>query len=64
MVSKSQMKATSKFNQKTYDTIYVRVRKDSLTNKDAIAMAAEAAGESLNEYIINAVAERIKRETP
>ena len=59
MVRKSQIKAQSKWEQKVYDKVLLRLRKDQEPTRDTIAAAAAASGESLNEYIINAVKKRL-----
>jgi uncharacterized protein (DUF1778 family) len=59
MVRKSQIKAQSKWEQKVYDKVLLRLRKDQEPTRDTIAAAAAASGESLNEYIINAVKNRL-----
>jgi uncharacterized protein (DUF1778 family) len=57
--SAAQMRANNRFEAKTYDRINVRIRKDGdLTRKD-IQRAADAKGESLNQYILNAVKMRM-----
>ena len=60
--SKAHMAATNRFNQKAYDNIQLRVRKDSLLNGAAIRTHAEARGESLNSFLLRAVAETIERD--
>lgn len=63
-ITPAQAKATSKYQAKTYDKILLRIRKDAdgLT-RDKIQQAADAAGESVNEYILKAVSNRISEET-
>lgn len=58
-VSPAQIRATTKFEHNTYDKTTVRTRKDgNLTRKD-IQRAADAKGESLNQYILKAVEMRM-----
>lgn len=58
---KSSTKAKNIFNNKNYDRLYPFVPKGQ---KEKIAAAAAAAEppESLNDYIIKAVYERMKKE--
>lgn len=48
-----------RYNKKAYDTIVFRVYKGS---KDIIKEAADAAGLSLNAYIVDAINEKMDRE--
>lgn len=57
--SRAHIEATTRYEHKTYDKITVRLRKDGELTRDQIAAAAAASGESLNEYIINAVKKRL-----
>lgn len=54
-VSKAQQKAVQKYVSSNYDDIKVRVPKGE---REKIKAAAEVAGMSVNEYIIDAI--RIK----
>ncbi len=55
----SATKAKNKFNAKAYDRLYPFVKAG---NKEKIESAANAAGQSLNDYIIKAVYDRMERE--
>ena len=55
----TSIKAVAKYNAKTYDDIKVRVRKG---HREKIRTAADAKGESLNNYIVQAVDARMERE--
>lgn len=63
--STAQAKAKNKFNKKAYEAIVVRLRKDrpdeSGLSRDSITAAAEAAGMSLNGYILAAIKEKIEK---
>jgi len=60
MVSKSQIKATSRYNRKTYDNIAIRVKKGEREElKDAIL---NMGYESINQFIVTAIKEKIARE--
>lgn len=61
-VTKAQQAATKKFEDKNYDKILLRLRKDTLS-KETVQAAAKNAGESLNAYITGAISNRIKQET-
>lgn len=51
-----------KFNDKTYQRIVFDVRIDSDVNKEAIQQAAEKAGKSLTEYMLEAMRRRMEKE--
>ena len=61
MKTEAQKRADVKYKHKTYDQINFRVRKDSEINADSIRRHAEEKGESLNEYILKAIQQRIDR---
>lgn len=52
-------KAKNTFNGKNYERLYPFVK---MGEKVKIARAASAAGQSLNDYIVTAVYQRMKRE--
>lgn len=58
-MSKSQTKASNKYNAKAYDRIAVQVYKGS---REIIQAAASRAGESTNAYILGAIDSRMKSE--
>ena len=57
--SAAAIRANTKFENKAYDKITVRLRKDRLDDsglsRDAIQAAADAEGLSINGYILKAV---------
>lgn len=57
--SKAHIKATIRYESKAYDKILLRLRKDGELTRDMVALAAQARGESVNEFIINAIRERM-----
>ena len=57
-VSEAQKKASVKYLEKL-DEVRIRMPKG---RKDDIKAAAVAAGESMNQYIINAVEQRMERD--
>lgn len=59
-VSKAQQKAVNKYVKNNYDRINVTFPKGQ---KEIIARAAEAAGESVNGYIKKAVDRRMEQDS-
>ena len=62
MGGKASAASKNKWNEKTYDRVSLILRKDAPQNKAAVQAAADAAGESLNAYIVGAVAQRMGRD--
>ena len=62
MSGKTSTASKRKFNDKTYQRIVLDVRIDSDVNKEAIQQAAEKAGQSLTEYMLEAVRRRMEQE--
>lgn len=60
MVTKAQAKATRKYDDKNYDKILLRIRKDSEINKEILSGIAEQRNTSINNLIIEAIKEYIK----
>lgn len=58
--TQAQNKATQKYIKNNYETLYIRTRKDGEINKAVITESANKVNESVNEYVINAIKERIK----
>ena len=63
-MSKVSNEVRQRYESKVYDKVLLRMRKDSETSKDAVQGAAEAAGQSLQGYILQAVRDRMEREKP
>lgn len=61
MVSKAHIKATTKYESKAYDKVLLRIRKDGELTRDDITAAATAAGQSLNEFILESIRQRMTR---
>lgn len=59
--TKAHIRATTKFENKTYDKFCLRIRKDGELTRADIMKAAEASGESLNQFIMTAIKERMER---
>lgn len=57
MNSKAKLRAVAKYNEKTYDRITLRLRKE-----DAEAMREHIGGGSVNGFITEAIMEKIERE--
>ena len=64
MGGKTSAASKNKYIAKAYDRVNLILRKDSPQNKAAVQAAADAAGESLNAYIVGAVAQRMDASTP
>lgn len=58
-MSKAQTRASNKYHEKAYDRLYPFVPKG---RKAEIQAAADAAGETLNEFIVKAIDKRMERE--
>lgn len=59
-VSKAHIRATTKFEHNTYDKVTLRLRRDADLTRDKLQEAADAAGESLNSYVMEAVRRRME----
>lgn len=62
MGGKTNTESKRKYNDKTYQRIVIDVRIDSSVNKEVIQQAAQIAGQSLTEYILESVRRRIEQE--
>lgn len=60
--TQAHKKATQRFETKAYDKILLRIRKDGDRTREDIQKAAESAGESLNQYILNAIDMRMNNK--
>jgi hypothetical protein len=61
MQSRAHIQANTRYENKAIDKITFRLRKDGgsgITRED-VQRAAAAAGESVNEFVLNAVKDRI-----
>lgn len=65
--SRAHIRATTKFENKAYEKITVRIRKDkpdtSGLTREIIAEAAESSGYSVNGFILEAIKEKIYQGT-
>ena len=62
MGGKTSAASHNKYIAKAYDRVNLILRKDGPQNKTAVQSAADSAGESLNAYIVGAVAQRMERD--
>lgn len=53
-------KATQKYIKNNYDDLRIRIRKDDEINKTVITESANKVNESVNEYVVKAVKQRIE----
>ena len=58
----ARTRANNKWNAKAYDRVNLIFKKDATPTKSEVQAAAEAAGESLNGYIVEAVKQRMERD--
>lgn len=58
--TEAQKRANLKFESNAYDKVLVRIRKDGQLTREDIQKAADAKGESLNQFILNAIDMRIQ----
>ena len=56
----AQNKATQKYIKNNYDDLRIRIRKDDKINKAVITENAKQVNESVNEFVIKAVKQRIE----
>ena len=60
MGGKTSSESKSKYNVKSYDRLYPFVPKG---HKNEIEICAKSVGESLNEFIVKAIDQRMERES-
>lgn len=58
--TQAQNKATQKYIKNNYDDLRIRIRKDDKINKAVITENARQVNESVNEFVIKAVKQRIE----
>lgn len=59
---KAGQKAVNKYIAKNYDRFNLVFKKDVSPTKEEVQAAADAAGESLNRYIVGAVKQRMETD--
>ena len=57
----AKVRAQTKWEAKAYDKVLLRIRKDGDLTREDIQQAAANAGESLNEFILESIRQRIQR---
>jgi len=55
-MGKTSVEVKERYNAKAYDRLYIRVKKGE---KERIQAASDAAGESLNNFIVKAIEEYV-----
>lgn len=60
--SKAHIRATIKYETKSYDKLCIRIRKDADITREDIQSAADQAGESMNVYVMEAVRRRMESD--
>lgn len=55
----AQTRASNKWNAKAYDRVNLILKKEVSPTKEEVQTAADAAGESLNAFIVNAIKQRM-----
>ena len=60
--SRAQIEANIRYNKKTYDRIELKLRKEADINGDVLRAHAAETGESINSFLLRAVAETIERD--
>ena len=58
----AHMEATNRYNQKAYDNVQLRLRKDAEINGSTVRAHAELMGESVNAFMLRAVIETMERD--
>ena len=58
--SEAQRKANLKYRKKAYETFLLRFRTDTSPTRAEVEQAAQERGESVHEFIINSITDRIK----
>lgn len=56
-------KINQAYIKKSYDDLRIRLRKDAELNKNIVEEEAKKHGESVNAYVLKAIAERIARDS-
>lgn len=55
----AKVRAQTKWESKAYDKVLLRIRKDGELTREDIQQAAANAGESLNEFILESIRQRM-----
>ena len=62
VMNKTSSAVKTRYNNRNYDVIMLRTKSKELS-KDGIKAAADRSGASLNGYIVQAIKERMERES-
>ena len=62
--TKAGQKAVNRYIAKSYDRVNLVLKKDSSPTKDEVQAAADAAGISLNAYIVAAISQQLNKDKP
>ena len=62
--TQAHIDANARYDKKAYARVLLRIRNDSELNLDAIRAHVAERGESLNGFIMRAIAEAIERDPP
>ena len=63
-VSRSPLWTEPTVNAKAYDRVNLVLKKETSPTKDEVQAAADAKGESLNAYIVEAIRQRLESDMP
>ena len=61
-VSEAKKRADARWHKKAYDQLLLKIRKDAEINGDYIRAHAAEQGESINGFLVRAIAEAIERD--
>ena len=56
----ARTRASNKWNAKSYDRVNLVLKKEASPTKEEVQAAADAVGESLNAYIVEAIRQRLE----
>ena len=60
--TEGQIKATAKYRKKTYEQFTLLLRRDAEINGDFVRKYTESRNESVNSFLLRAIAETIERD--
>lgn len=63
MATEARIRANAKYEKKAYQNIRVRIRQDDPEiSLESLQSAADAAGQSVNAYVIQAIKDRMSKK--
>jgi predicted HicB family RNase H-like nuclease len=63
MATEARIRANAKYEKKAYQNIRVRIRQDDPEiSLESLQSAADAAGQSVNAYVIQAIKDRMNKK--